>query len=909
MEMLKCEMVFGKQAWLYSIEWQKRGLPHCHILLWLVTEHRITPDKTDDVISVEIPDYNDDPTLYQIVISNMVHGPCGSFNHLSPCMKDGKCTKNYPKQFRSETLLDTNGYPLYRRRSPESGGQTATIRVRRQCNYTDQEIDNKWIVPYNKLLLRSMNCHCNVELCMSIRSIKYVLKYVHKDCDQAMYQLQTNQPGEVDEISDFQSARYISSNEAAWRIMEFPIHERYPPVVQLAVHLQNGQRVYFTQETAISSVTNGPPKTTLTEFFALCEVDNFTRTLLYSDVPQYYTWRNKAWSRRKQGVDVLGFPNVKQAHVIGRMYTINPRQGECFYLRLLLTHVKGPRSFNHIRTVNGDLRASFHEACLKLGLLENDNHYYLAMQEASLSNSSSTIRTLFAVILAWCEPSNPTELYDSFKDAMAEDFLHSYSNHSDNQEMPYSTEIYNLALTELQNKLYSMGGRELSSYGLPQPQVVNLERLSHEYSREINYSIEEQEAYVQCNEPLLTVDQRDVYNYFCSLIEGQEGGIVFLDAPGKTFLLILAKLQSESKIALATASSGIAATLLVGGRTLHSTFKIPLDLHRSDVPLCNIKKGTALCKLIQDCKAIVIDEASMTHKVAFEALDRTLQDLKGNNQPMGGICTLLCGDFRQILPVIQGGMRGNIVNSCLKRSYLWDHVLIKTLKTNMRVYLCGDNEAGQFAQQLLIIGDGRFPIDTLPDTIQLPDNIGTFVHTEEELIEATYPALLTHYTEMSWLSERCILAPLNETIRSVNAKLVAQLPGECMKYRSIDTVPDETAVTQFPVEFLNTIEISGLPSHELFLKVGAPIIILRSLDPPKVTNGTRCIITSLSPNVINAGISSGRYIGEEITIPHIPLISSDSTLPFQFRRLQFPVSLCFADNQQKSRSVFKSSGN
>ena len=83
------------------------------------------------------------------------------------------------------------------------------------------------------------------------------------------------------------------------------------------------------------------------------------------------------------------------------------------------------------------------------------------------------------------------------------------------------------------------------------------------------------------------------------------------------------KFRSENKIALATASSGIAATFLVGGGTLHSTFKIPLDLHRTDVPLCNIKKGTALCRLIQDCAAIVIDEAPMTHKVAFEALDHS----------------------------------------------------------------------------------------------------------------------------------------------------------------------------------------------------------------------------------------------------------------------------------------------
>ena len=85
-----------------------------------------------------------------------------------------------------------------------------------------------------------------------------------------------------------------------------------------------------------------------------------------------------------------------------------------------------------------------------------------------------------------------------------------------------------------------------------------------------------------------------------------------------------------------------------------------------DVPICSIKKGTALCRVIQEGKAIVVDEAPMTNKLAFEALDRTLRDLIGNSQPMGGMCMLLCGDFRQLLPVIQGGTRGNIVDACLK---------------------------------------------------------------------------------------------------------------------------------------------------------------------------------------------------------------------------------------------------
>ena len=108
---------------------------------------------------------------------------------------------------------------------------------------------------------------------------------------------------------------------------------------------------------------------------------------------------------------------------------------------------------------------------------------------------------------------------------------------------------------------------------------------------------------------------------------------------------------------MATTSSGIAATLLTGGHTLHSTFKIPLDLHAMNIPICSIKKGTALCRIIQEGKAIVVDEAPKTNKLAFEALDRTLKDLTGKDRPMGGICMLLCGDFRQILPVIQGGTR------------------------------------------------------------------------------------------------------------------------------------------------------------------------------------------------------------------------------------------------------------
>ena len=102
----------------------------------------------------------------------------------------------------------------------------------------------------------------------------------------------------------------------------------------------------------------------------------------------------------------------------------------------------------------------------------------------------------------------------------------------------------------------------------------------------------------------------------------------------------------------------------------------------------------------------------------------------------------------------------------------------------------------------------------------------------------------------------------------------------------------------FPIEFLNSLEVSGFPSHLLSLKLVAPIIILSSLDPPRATNGTICVNNKLSANTIETRISYGRYV-HDIIITRIPLIPFNSTLPFEFRRLQFPVALCFAmyDNQ------------
>ena len=181
-------------------------------------------------------------------------------------------------------------------------------------------------------------------------------------------------------------------------------------------------------------------------------------------------------------------------------------------------------SFSELRTVNGDLCSSFREACFKLGLLE-DSQYHLAMEEASMGNSPASLRSLFAVILTWCEPSSPLEIYEHHKEAMAEDFLHQHCTRLGNVDLGFNDDISNLALNDLQDKVLSMGGRQLSEYGLPQPQAVDSDRFARVYRREIDYDQGEQRAYVehnvQHNVPLLTADQRAVYDCFCSMVGSQ----------------------------------------------------------------------------------------------------------------------------------------------------------------------------------------------------------------------------------------------------------------------------------------------------------------------------------------------------------------------------------------------------
>jgi hypothetical protein len=165
---------------IHVIEFQKRGLPHAHILIILHDHDKPYDSKIiDRMVWAEIPDPTRFPSLYAKVTKHMLHGPCSS-----RCLQsNGICSKSFPKPLNDQTLIEENGYPTYKR--------TGTHTYVKMIGDNVVEFDSSWVVPYNPYLLGKLDCHLNVEICSSVTSIKYIHKYCFKGNDRSSAEVET----------------------------------------------------------------------------------------------------------------------------------------------------------------------------------------------------------------------------------------------------------------------------------------------------------------------------------------------------------------------------------------------------------------------------------------------------------------------------------------------------------------------------------------------------------------------------------------------------------------------------------------------------------------------------------------------------------------------------------------------
>ena len=287
----------------------------------------------------------------------------------------------------------------------------------------------------------------------------------------------------------------------------------------------------------------------------------------------------------------------------------------------------------------------------------------------------------------------------------------------------------------------------------------------------------------------------------------------------------------------------------------------------------------------------------MANRYLFEALNKTCKE----------ITIVLCGDFRQILPVVIRGTHEQIVDACIKSSELWKSIDIMHLTINMWIQ---DNEQKQFISYLLQVGEGKeveYP-NIGENIIKLPNDIILNNENVESLISEIFQDISNNYINIdnyiNYIKDWAILTTKNEDVDNINNKIINIFPGNAQEFLSADSVEDKDLVHQnlYPIEFLNTLTPSGTPPYKLILKVGTPIMFLRNINPTEgLCNGTKLIVRELQQHVIDAEIITGSHIHKRVYIPRIRIAPSDADLPFQLVRRQFPVRLAFAMTINKAQ--------
>ncbi|RCN49553.1 hypothetical protein ANCCAN_04325 [Ancylostoma caninum] len=866
-------------AHIWVVEFQKRGLPHAHILIILKeTWKPRTAADVDEIVCAELPDKQTDPTLFEIVSKQMMHRPCGALNPSSPCMIDGKCSKKFPKEFTNDTTMGSDGYPRYRRRDDGRFVMCRGVRL-----------SNTSVVPYNPYLSRKYGCHINVEVCSSITSVKYLYKYVYKGHDRARIRIHQEvdeqQQCIVDEVKAHLDTRYVCAPEGAHRVLEYPMQGRSDHVERLPVHLEEQQNVTFQpgeEEQAIAAEHN----TKLTAWFELnrltgkliaraysleshriASLAESSRQLCYHQIPEHYTWNDsmKKWQERRQ-----------RSRVVGRMYYVSPKDFERFALRLLLLYQKGATSFADLRSINNRSYDTYVEAARAAGFLNDDSFYESSMDEAKMFHMPSELRSFFASLICFCEVANPRSLWDRFKHDLSED----YRNQGVRAEDAESLAFHDIAAKTALNAVILKDVLHLDYDQVTRAPNVQ-DYAAHKRNGEANYA-------------KLNEEQKIVVDAVLAAVHGSGNRCFFVDGPGgtgKTFVYntIYDLLLGEKKNVACVAWSGIAASLLPEGRTVSSTFK----LNPSDKNLMStMTRQCSLAKELKKLDVVIWDEAPMAPKQALEAVDHLLRDITQTDIIFGNKIMLLGGDFRQVLPVVRKGGRAEMVAACIKNSPLWCHFTQYLLKTNMRV----SGPASDWKKYILNIGDGKEPVNENGEMAVPQDLLCT-----GSLVNEIFAPFLNG--QCSDLSEIAILTPKNAESLHISNYILDLMPGSTVIYNSVDSIvtEDPKDMLNLPTEFLNRMTPAGFPPHELRIKIGSIVMLLRNLDLKEgLCNGTRLSVVQTGDRVLGCIFACGSRKGRYVLIPRIDNYYNQD-LPFTLKRRQFPLRLCFAITINKSQ--------
>jgi ATP-dependent DNA helicase PIF1 len=244
------------------------------------------------------------------------------------------------------------------------------------------------------------------------------------------------------------------------------------------------------------------------------------------------------------------------------------------------------------------------------------------------------------------------------------------------------------------------------------------------------------------------------------------------------------------------------------------------------------------------------------------------------------------------MPVVPQGIRAQITDVTLLRSYIWKDVQKICLTRNMRA-----QSDPWFSDYLLRIGNGTK--DTFAgDYVHLPKDIVIEYKDKnsiDHLIDCVFPDFNKNAYSTQYMHEHGILCMRNDYVDEISARMIDRFLGKGTVFYSFDSVDDDEC-NNYPQDFLNSITPNGLLPHKLRIKINCPLILLRNLDPRSgLCNGSHLVVRAVDKHILDVEIVNGTHAGDRVFIPRILLsLYEDLSVPFKFKRKQFPMCLSFA---------------